>query len=114
MKNLNKINKNDSDDVKKIKKFNKKLNNQIEDLKEENDTLKNKMNEIEKLVTNEKQQYVKMLRNAFGNFINEIQVNNKNKELITYILKLLKYSDDEIIDFYNSMGKKKGLFGFLK
>ena len=30
------------------------------------------------------------------------------------MLKLLKYKDEEIFDIYNSMGKKKGLFGFLK
>ena len=94
--------------------MNKKLNNQIDDLKNENDILKNKMIQIEQLVTNEKQKYVKLLRNAFGNFINEVQINNKNKDFVTNILKLLKYSDDQIFDIYNSMGKKKGLFGFLK
>ncbi len=100
--------------MSKNKKLNKKLNNQIDDLKNENNGLKDKMIKIEELVTNEKQKYVSLLRNAFGNFINEIQINNKNKDFVTSILKLLKYTDDEIFDIYNSMGKKKGLFGFLK
>ena len=114
IKLLNKINKNDSEDVKKIKKLNKKLNNKIDDLKDENNSLQQKLNQIEELVTKEKQQYIKLLRNAFVNFINEVQVNNKNKDFVTNMLKLLKYKDEEIFDIYNSMGKKKGLFGFLK
>ena len=62
------------------------------------------MIQIEQLVTNEKQKYVKLLRNAFGNFINEVQINNKNKDFVTNIL--LKYSDDEIFDIIQWDRKK--------
>ena len=30
-----------------------------------------------------KKKYVKLLRNAFSNFINKVQINNKNKDFIT-------------------------------
>ena len=61
-----------------------------------------------------KKKYVKLLRNAFSNFINKVQINNKNKDFATSILKLLKFTDDEIFDIIIQLKKKKGLFGFLK
>ena len=115
IKKLIKFNKNDSDDLKLIKKSYKKIENKIYDLQKTNSDLNSKLNKIDQLVISEKEQFISLLRSAFENLLNEINLTPKNKEIVVYILKLLKYSEEDIINILNIIGKKKGsIFGFLK
>ena len=50
------------------------------------------------------------LRNALDRLIPEIQITAKVKEFLTVILRVVGYSDEQIMTIYQSKEKKKGFF----
>lgn len=50
------------------------------------------------------------LRNALDKLIPEIQITTKVKEFLTVILRVVGYSDEQIMTIYQSKEKKKGFF----
>lgn len=104
----------DNEELEKLKEDHTKLQAENKTLKEENEVLNSKLDEVDDLIAQEKDELVGHLRLAFEKLIIEIQITTKAKECITAILRMLSYSDDNIFEIYNQLGKKKGLFGFFK
>lgn len=104
----------DNEEYEKLKDENCKLQTEAKALNEENEILNSKLSEVESVLNQEREEFVGHLRLAFEKMIIEIQITSKAKEYVTAILRMLSYSDDDILDIYNQIGKKKGLFGFLR
>jgi len=63
-----------------------------------------------------KEDLIVILRSAFEKFLSETKVDNKNKEYLNLILKLLEYSDEDINYIFSIIeGKKKNkVFSFFQ
>ena len=105
---------NPKDELKKFQNENKKLTTTLKNIQTENQTLHKRLDEVEATMQQEKDEFVGMLRVAFEKLLLEVQLTNKSKEFVTCILQMLCYTDDEIFEIYNSLGKKKGIFGIFR
>ena len=81
--------------------------------KELSDINKNLCEIIQKLKNNkekEKEDFINLLRSPLEKFIYETKIDNKNKEFLQILLKLLDYTDDDIDYIFSIIiGKKKKL-----
>ena len=112
MKNLNKKNKNDTEEMKIYKKENRKILYRLEDTLDENNELKQKMIKIEEIVTKKQNELYTSLQNNFEKIIGDFNLTNKNRDILNYFLKLMNFSDEKVNNLLSR--KQKGLLGFLK
>jgi hypothetical protein len=90
------------------------LKDELKETRELRDQYKKKMEEATTLNDGEKNELYSILRNAIERLIMEITLNNKIKEFLTVILRVLGYADEDIALIYQSKEKKKGFLNFFK
>ena len=112
MKNINKKNPNDTEEMKLYKKENRKLLYRFEDALAEIEELKQKMIIIEEVVAKKQNELYNSLKNKFETLICDFNLSNKNKDSLYTFLKLMSYSEDEINNLLSR--KQKGFLGFFK
>jgi hypothetical protein len=112
MKNINKKNPNDTEEMKLYKKENRKLLYRFEDALAEIEELKQKMIIIEEVVAKKQNELYNSLKNKFETLICDFNLSNKNKDSLCSFLKLMSYSEDEINNLLSH--KQKGFLGFFK
>jgi chromosome segregation ATPase len=94
-------------EIKQLKVEKQKIVSQIQDLKNNNANLNKQIQQIQYQHQQEKNQFILTLRNAFEQLLNEVQLTNKSKEFITFIMQLLCYSNEEIGSMFVMLSKKK-------
>lgn len=72
---------------------------------------KRKYEESITLQNGKKIEVVSMLKQAFEKLVYEISINNKTKEYVTVIMKILDYTESDINKILKK--EKKGLFGIF-
>eukprot|EP00340_Litonotus_pictus_P008282 CAMPEP_0170518200 /NCGR_PEP_ID=MMETSP0209-20121228/3941_1 /TAXON_ID=665100 ORGANISM="Litonotus pictus, Strain P1" /NCGR_SAMPLE_ID=MMETSP0209 /ASSEMBLY_ACC=CAM_ASM_000301 /LENGTH=2436 /DNA_ID=CAMNT_0010803667 /DNA_START=704 /DNA_END=8014 /DNA_ORIENTATION=- len=86
------------------------IKKELKDTQKDLERYKKKYNEAISLQDSNKSEIVTMLSSFIDKLIAEISLNDKTKELVRHILKILNYSDTEIKDRLEKK-KKKGIFG---
>ena len=62
-------------------------------------------------IKKEKEQYKSLIKGSFEKFLSETKVDQKNKEYLIILLKILEYNENEINYILSIiMNKKKGNF----
>lgn len=91
------------------------LKQELRDTREQRNVLKKKLDDAITLQDGEKGEIMNILRNALEKLIIEINLTSKIKEFLTVILRVLGYTDDQIILIYQAKEqKKKGLLTIFK
>ena len=85
------------------------------DLIEENKQLCELIQELKYNISKEKEDFIIILRSTFDKFLSETKIDNKNKEYLKLVLKLLEYSEEDINYIFSILeGKKKNkVFSFF-
>jgi hypothetical protein len=81
--------------------------------REERDLFKRKFEESITLADGKKNEVLHLLRQAIERLIVEITMTNKIKELLSVILRVLDYTEEQIQIILNSKDKKKNFFNFF-
>ncbi len=83
----------------------------MKDTRHQRDVFKRKYEESITLQNGKKNEIVSMLKQAFEKLVYEISINNKTKEYVTFIMKILDYTESDINKILKK--EKKGLFGIF-
>jgi hypothetical protein len=83
----------------------------LKDTRHQRDVFKRKYEESITLQNGKKNEIVSMLKQAFEKLVYEISINNKTKEYVTFIMKILDYTESDINKILKK--EKKGLFGIF-
>ena len=93
-----------------IKEELKETREQVNILVQENTTLKE---ELQAAKTLKNEEIIGPLRSALERLIMEIKLNKKIKEILTVILKLACYTEDQIFTIYYYREKKKNFLNMF-
>ena len=86
------------------------LKNKNKELSDINKNLCEIIQELKNNKEKEKEDFINLLRSPLEKFIYETKIDNKNKEFLQILLKLLDYTDDDIDYIFSIIiGKKKKL-----
>jgi hypothetical protein len=86
------------------------LKNKNKELSDINKNLCEIIQELKNNKEKEKEDFINLLRSPLEKFIYETRIDNKNKEFLQILLKLLDYTDDDIDYIFSIIiGKKKKL-----
>ena len=88
------------------------LKKKFKQILDDNNKLTNEISDYNLNKTNEKEEFINMMRNTFTKFLNVSKIDNKNKEYAIIVLKLLGYNDNDIKDIFKP--HKKGIFGIFQ
>lgn len=88
-----------------------KIKEELKDTRNQRDLFKRKYEESITLQNGKKNEIVSMLKQAFEKLVAEISINNKTREYITVILKILDYSENDINRVLKK--EKKGIFSSI-
>jgi hypothetical protein len=89
------------------------IKKELKATREERDTFKRKFEESITLADGKKNEVLHLLRQAMEKLIIEITLTNKIKELLSVILRVLDYTEDQIQIILSSKDKKKNFFNFF-
>ena len=88
------------------------LKKKFKQILDDNNKLTNEISDYNLNKTNEKEEFINMMRNTFTKFLNVSKIDNKNKEYAIIVLKLLGYNENDIKDIFKP--HKKGIFGIFQ
>ena len=88
------------------------LKKKFKQILDDNNKLTNEISDYNLNKTNEKEEFINMMRNTFTKFLNVSKIDNKNKEFAIIVLKLLGYNENDIKDIFKP--HKKGIFGIFQ
>ena len=89
----------------------KSIKDELKDTRSQRDVFKRKYEEAVTLQDGKKTEIISMLKQAFEKLVSEIQINNKVKEYLNVIFKILDYNDNDISRVLKK--EKKGFLGLF-
>ena len=91
----------------------KETRKQVQELIIQNTKLKEDINDNSSL-SYKNEEFIGTLRNAIERLVNEMQITSKIKEFLTVVLRLVGYTEEQILTIYQAKEKKKGFFNKFK
>ena len=91
----------------------KETRKQVQELIIQNTKLKEDINDNSSL-SYKNEEFIGTLRNAIERLVNEMQITSKIKEFLTVVLRLVGYTEEQILTIYQTKEKKKGFFNKFK